>query len=95
MNAAFDNTKKPTRKFNQTIWLAIIAGVVTLGNTFLTMRVQNKVDSVQTKIDTVHSVVNHRMDEMLRLVEQKSTAEGVIQGKAQQVTKDSLDKHKK
>lgn len=74
---------QPKKGLSDTVKIAIIAGIVTLGQAYIATRV-NKVNE---KVDEVHKQINSRMDQLIQVTEDKSKAEGVIEGKA---TADSL-----
>lgn len=71
---------------SDTVKIAIIAGIVTLGQAWIAVRV-NKVNN---NVKEVHQQINSRMDQLLEKSEQASKAEGKVEGKAEQVTTDSL-----
>lgn len=83
-------TAATKKGISDTVKIAIIAGVVTLGQAYIATRVErvnNKVEKVENKVDTVHQQINSRMDQLLEVTEKASKAEG----KAEQ---DSLQKSK-
>lgn len=81
---------KVVAKVSDTVKIAIIAGIVTLGQAFIATRIM-KVDN---KVQEVHKQINSRMDQLLEKSEQASKAEGKIEEKAEQVTRDSLSNKK-
>lgn len=76
---------------SDTVKIAIIAGIVTLGQAWIAVGV-NKVNS---NVKEVHQQINSRMDQLLEKSEQASKAEGKVEEKSEQKTRDSLIKTKK
>lgn len=73
--------KKPKR-ISDTVIIAAIAAIVTLGQAWLATRVEkvsNKVEQVEQKVDTVHQQVNSKMEKLLELSERVGKAEGKVE----------------
>lgn len=66
-------------KLSDTVKIAIIAGIVTLGQAYIATRVI-KVDN---KVEEVHKQINSRMDELIETTEKASKAEGKAEEKAE------------
>lgn len=79
-------TKKIKTGLSDTVKIAIIAGIVTLGQAFIATRIM-KVDN---KVQEVHKQINSRMDQLLEVSEKASKAEGKIEEKSEEKTRDSL-----
>lgn len=78
---------KEKTKLSDAVIIAIIGAVVSILSLYMTL-------TIKSKVNEVHEQINSRMDELLKINKEASEAKGNLEGRAEQVTEDSLLKIK-